>query len=96
MVFTKEVESKGAVQPLKYKRFCREVFQPSGEFLMKKNVHPIERAVRIIAGLAILSLVFVGPKSLWGLLGIIPLTTGLLGWCLPYQLLGISTCKNNC
>ncbi|MGK7344431.1 MAG: YgaP family membrane protein [Candidatus Nitrospinota bacterium M3_3B_026] len=59
---------------------------------MKTNVHPIEKVVRVVLGLAILSLVFVGPKSWWGLLGIIPLVTGFIGWCPPYQLLGISTC----
>lgn len=60
---------------------------------MTKNIHPVERGVRVAAGLAILSLVFIGPKSLWGLLGILPILTGLSGWCPPYQLLGISTCK---
>ncbi len=60
---------------------------------MKKNIHPVERGVRIALGIAILSLVFVGPKSLWGLIGIVPILTGLSGWCPPYQLLGISTCK---
>jgi len=59
---------------------------------MKKNIGSIDRTIRIIAGIAILSLVFVGPKSLWGLIGLLPLITGLIGWCLPYQLLGISTC----
>jgi hypothetical protein len=61
---------------------------------MKKNVGSIERAIRIIAGIAILSLAFVGPQSPWAYLGIIPLATGLMGWCPPYALLGISTCKN--
>ena len=61
---------------------------------MKKNVGGIERAVRIIAGIGILSLAFVGPHSAWGYLGIIPFLTGLTGWCPPYALLGISTCKN--
>ncbi len=61
---------------------------------MKKNVGSLDRVVRIIAGLAILSLAFVGPKSAWGYLGIVPLATGLAGWCPPYSLLGISTCKN--
>lgn len=60
---------------------------------MKKNIHPIERAVRIVVGLILTSMAFVGPANLWFLLGIIPLATGLLGWCPPYQLLGISTCK---
>ena len=60
---------------------------------MKKNIHNIERIVRIIIGLVILSLIFVGPKSLWGLIGIMPIFTGVTGWCPPYQVLGISTCK---
>ncbi len=61
---------------------------------MKKNIGGMERTIRIIAGLAILSLTFVGPKSPWALLGIVPLATGLMGWCPPYALLGFSTCKN--
>jgi len=60
---------------------------------MKKNIHHIERMIRILLGLFIISLVFWGPETLWGLLGIVPLLTGLTGWCPPYQLLGISTCK---
>lgn len=60
--------------------------------LFPSNEHKVERAVRVIAGLGILSLTFVGPQSLWGLVGIIPLATGLLGSCPVYTLLGISTC----
>lgn len=59
---------------------------------MKKNVGNIERIIRIIAGGIILSLAFVGPATPWGYLGIVPLLTGLIGWCPPYALLGISTC----
>ncbi|MEJ2385618.1 MAG: DUF2892 domain-containing protein [Xanthomonadales bacterium] len=62
---------------------------------MKQNVHNIERIIRIIIGLAIVSLVFIGPQSPWGWLGLVPLATGLLGWCPPYALLGINTCKKN-
>lgn len=61
---------------------------------MKKNVGSIERVIRIIAGTAILSLAFVGPQSPWAYLGIIPLATGLIGWCPLYALLGLSTCKS--
>jgi hypothetical protein len=61
---------------------------------MKKNVGSVERVIRVIAGIAILSLAFVGPQSPWAYLGIIPLATGLMGWCPAYALLGISTCKN--
>jgi len=60
---------------------------------MKQNIGNGERAVRIIAGAGILSLAFVGPQSPWAFLGIIPLATGLVGWCPPYALFGISTCK---
>jgi hypothetical protein len=56
------------------------------------NIHPIERVIRGIVGLAVLSLVVLGPKSAWGLLGLIPLATAVVGWCPPYALLGISTC----
>jgi len=61
---------------------------------MKKNVGTADRLIRIIAGAAILSLAFVGPESPWAYLGIIPLATGLIGWCPPYSVFGISTCKS--
>jgi hypothetical protein len=61
---------------------------------MKKNVGGAERIVRILAGLAILSLAFVGPQSAWAYLGIVPLATGVIGWCPPYAMFGFSTCKN--
>lgn len=63
---------------------------------MKRNIHKIERVVRIAAGLAILSLVFVGPQTPWGWLGLVPFATGVMGWCPPYALFGISTCGKNC
>ncbi len=56
------------------------------------NEHPIERALRVILGLALLALVVVGPKTLWGLVGVVPLATGLLGSCPLYTVLGLSTC----
>jgi hypothetical protein len=60
--------------------------------ILPTNEHPIERAVRVVLGLALLSIVFVGPKTLLGLLGIIPLATGLIGSCPLYTLFGFSTC----
>ena len=60
---------------------------------MKQNIHNIERVVRVVIGAAIVSLVFIGPQSPWGWLGLVPIATGLLGWCPPYAMLGISTCK---
>jgi hypothetical protein len=61
---------------------------------MKQNVGKIERIIRVTAGAAIMSLAFVGPHTPWAFLGIIPLLTGLVGFCPPYALLGISTCKS--
>ena len=58
---------------------------------MKTNIGKVERVVRVVAGVGILSLAFVGPQSAWGYLGVLPLLTGLLGWCPPYALLGVST-----
>jgi len=63
---------------------------------MKKNIHPVERGVRVAVGLALISMAFVGPANKWFLLGVIPLLTGLIGWCPPYQLLGINTCGKAC
>ena len=60
--------------------------------IMKNNIGNIERIVRIVVGAGIMSLAVIGPQSLWALLGAIPLVTGLVGWCPPYALLGISTC----
>lgn len=62
---------------------------------MKKNIHSVERVVRVVVGLVLVSLAFVGPANLWFLLGIIPLATGLMGWCPPYAMCGISTCRLN-
>lgn len=59
---------------------------------MGKNVGTIDRAVRIIAGLVLLALVFVGPETPWGWIGIVPLATALIGWCPAYRLLGLNTC----
>jgi hypothetical protein len=58
------------------------------------NVGAVDRTVRIIAGLVVSSLLFVGPKSMWGLVGALPLLTGLAGGCPPYALLGISAASN--
>lgn len=59
---------------------------------MKANIHSIERVVRIALGLLLVSLAFVGPANLWFLLGLIPIATGVIGWCPPYAMLGINTC----
>ncbi|MBU2591274.1 MAG: DUF2892 domain-containing protein [Nitrospinae bacterium] len=62
---------------------------------MKKNVGNCERIARVVLGLFLVSLVFWGPKTLWGLIGIIPILTGSSGNCPLYTVAGISTCKCN-
>lgn len=57
-----------------------------------KNESTIDRVIRILVGVAILSLIFVGPKTLWGLIGLVPLITGIVGFCPLYKVLGFSTC----
>ena len=60
---------------------------------MKFNVGGIDRVLRIIVGIALIALVFVGPMTPWGWIGIVPLATGLIGWCPPYALFGWNTRK---
>ncbi|HFE39594.1 MAG TPA: DUF2892 domain-containing protein [Gammaproteobacteria bacterium] len=59
---------------------------------MKQNVGGIDRKLRIVLGLAIIGAgVMYG--SWWGAVGAVPLLTGLMGWCPPYAIMGMSTCK---
>jgi hypothetical protein len=62
---------------------------------MHANVGGIDRALRIVAGLAILGLWFVleGPARWWALVGLVPLATGLIAWCPAYRAMGVTTCK---
>lgn len=57
------------------------------------NVGSTDRLLRIALGLILIALVFVGPQTAWGWLGLIPLATGFLRICPAYALFGISTCK---
>lgn len=59
---------------------------------MIRNEATWDRAARVVLGLTLLSMVFVGPQTLWGLVGVVPLATGLLGYCPLYQIVGLSTC----
>ena len=59
---------------------------------MKTNEGAVDRILRVLVGAAILSLAFVGPQTPWGYLGLIPLLTGLVGFCPLYTVLGINTC----
>jgi hypothetical protein len=59
---------------------------------MPTNEGTIDRALRVIAGAGILSLAFIGPQTAWGYVGLVPLITGLIGYCPLYAMLGLSTC----
>lgn len=61
---------------------------------MARNEGAFDRVLRVIVGLAILSLVFIGPQTPWAWLGLVPLITGLVGICPVYSLFGIRTCPS--
>jgi hypothetical protein len=56
------------------------------------NEGTIDRAVRIVLGLGLISLTFIGPQSPLGFIGLVPLATGLIGFCPLYRIIGFSTC----
>lgn len=59
---------------------------------MKLNEGAVDRILRVVVGIAILSLVFIGPRTPWAWLGLVPLLTGLVGFCPLYAVLGLNTC----
>lgn len=59
---------------------------------MKNNVGGIDKILRIIVGIVLIALAATGSVGVWGWIGVVPLLTGLLGWCPLYPLLGMSTC----
>jgi len=61
--------------------------------LLVVNEHPVERALRVLVGVGLVSLVFFGPKTPWGYIGLLPIVTGLSGMCPLYSILGFSTCR---
>jgi len=60
---------------------------------MKTNEGAIDRILRIALGIALLSLAFVGPHTPWAIVGVVPLATGIAGFCPLYRLIGIETCR---
>ena len=60
---------------------------------MQKNVGGIDRILRIVVGVVLIALVFVGPQTVWGWVGVIPLGTALIGWCPAYLPFGMKTCS---
>ena len=59
--------------------------------LLVRNEGTVDRVLRVLVGTALLSLVFVGPKTAWGWIGLVPLVTGLVGTCPLYRALGVTT-----
>ncbi|HEX5389151.1 MULTISPECIES: YgaP family membrane protein [Hydrogenophaga] len=60
---------------------------------MTKNVGGIDRTLRIVIGLALIAAAATGTVGLWGYIGLVPLATGLMGWCPPYAMFGFNTCS---
>lgn len=60
---------------------------------MSPNVGNVDRIIRIILGVVLISLVFVGPKTVWGWIGVVPIATALIRWCPAYRIFGLSTCS---
>ena len=60
---------------------------------MKPNVGSLDKVVRIVLGLVLLSLVFVGPRTPWGWIGLVPLLTAFVGVCPLYAPCRIDTRK---
>ena len=60
---------------------------------MTKNVGGIDRTLRILSGLALIAGAATNTIGMWGYLGVVPLLTGLIGWCPPYAIFGFNTCS---
>jgi hypothetical protein len=60
--------------------------------MLTKNEGKIDRILRVVLGTAMLGLVFFGPQTPWGWIGLVPLVTGLAGTCPAYSLFGLNTC----
>ena len=59
---------------------------------MKLNVGGIDKILRIVVGITLVALTALGMIPVWGYIGVVPLLTGLIGWCPAYPLLGMNTC----
>lgn len=59
---------------------------------MEKNIGNLDKMIRIVIGLVLIALVFIGPQTIWGWLGVPVILIALFGWCPLYKVLGISTC----
>lgn len=62
---------------------------------MKCNSGGIERSLRVLAGLVLITLAVTGTVGMWGWIGVIPLFTGIVGFCPAYALFGMNTCNTS-
>lgn len=60
---------------------------------MEKNIGSVDKVLRILVGLVLIALVFVGPQTVWGWVGVPVILIALFGWCPLYKVLGISSCQ---
>ena len=60
---------------------------------MKANVGGIDRVLRIVVGLTLIAMAITGAVGAWGWIGVVPLATGVIGWCPAYLLFGLSSCR---
>lgn len=58
-----------------------------------RNIGNVDRILRVVVGAALVSLVFWGPQTNWGWVGLIPLITGFVSFCPLYRIMGVSTCQ---
>jgi hypothetical protein len=63
--------------------------------MFKTNVGSLDRILRIVVGVILIALVFTGPMTPWGWIGVVPLVTGLFGTCPLYSLIGVNSCKRS-
>ena len=59
---------------------------------MQSNVGGIDRVLRIVIGAILVALTVIGTIGAWGWIGLVPLATGVLGFCPLYRLIGLSSC----
>lgn len=59
-----------------------------------KNLGSIDRIVRVLIGIGLIALVFFGPRTPWGWIGVVPLLTAAVSFCPLYRLFGIRSCRS--
>ena len=62
--------------------------------MFNRNIGSVDRVLRLVVGIALLAMVFVGPKTPWGWIGAVLIVTALISFCPLYRLFGIRTCRS--